>query len=1296
MTVDIVEESLALENGEVTTSDVTFTFSEAVQGFDLNDVTVVGGSVTNLSGPVTNEDGSVTYTATFTPDAEFEGTASVSVADDSYTDVAGNPGTGGSDTVAVDVAGPSLTVDIVEESLALENGEVTTSDVTFTFSEAVQGFDLNDVTVVGGSVTNLSGPVTNEDGSVTYTATFTPDAEFEGTASVSVADDSYTDVAGNPGTGGSDEILIDTNTPPVAIDDYADSTGLTEIFTESFEDGEIKGRWQILDDYNNWTLTNDIEIQNAGVTVEQASDGSRLAELDPNRSTKISREIDTDLGKTYTLTFDYQARPGHLADSAMKVTFGNVTFEVSTDNDRVVTVSGNNSDQVTSDSVEGGWTRISLDIEANSSESMLAFKDLGQPNSFGALLDNIRVFEHGGGDTPFEVKAGESITFDPADLLSNDSDADGDDLIITNVFGALGGEVFRNTDGDITFTANSSGNGPAQFQYTVSDGKGGLDTAKVYLNVLEVDSVPTSTGGYAIGNEDSSNGENDDFLLKWEDFNIVDSDANSAGLGIIITKLPEDGVLQFKGNGGEWQDINDSNIGSNGFEFSKSQIDDGVLRFKPVPNESGFDGYGGNGVGDQQADYAQFSFKPIDSQVEGEETIFTVDVKPVADTPIVKLEISKGELIGDSDGEIIQVNGGSGQAGGFDIQGGNIVAIGSGVRVWGTVDLDGKNPSGQPVDNLAGIKIPDGADASSVLLAYGNANGGTNANSTAQGLTDIFILNENSGYFKDNNHWASMDAFTGNRGAGHSPDYVFIDATSGHSYDISGWTNTRNGQINTYENVNISGVVKGPNHIEAIFDGNGLKLPPAGPKTTEVTTTESTGNFQEFLIEVSALLTDKDGSEVLSNITLTRVPMSATLELLSAPDSVTLVKSSDGQWVLNNPAGKSLQDIQLQLTVPADTSDFELKAEATATEVGGDGNALEGIEPAIGFASANVSVMVLPELDYPDHDTSVSSPIESIWAQKGDGGGSAFKGSGNFNQFNATELITKYGYGVEQNPQNKVVEGEPARKDAIQSNEELMFVLSEPVSRFIFSVHEAEGEKGKNSLEGRYELLDADRKVVAEGTFDNDGQVSIETGKNFKYVLISGEASGNKTGFFIEIEQVGDITLTPAAGGKVEGSGGDDTLMGGAVDDTLFGGAGSDLLIGGDGDDILFGGAGNDSLVGGAGNDTFLWKGGDQGQAGAPALDLVQDFGTGSNTLDLSDLLQGESEGTIDSFIIAKEEGDDTLLYISSKGELNGNIGNADQVIHLEGQSLNDLGGASSNSLDVIQHMINNGKLDIE
>jgi Ca2+-binding RTX toxin-like protein len=93
--------------------------------------------------------------------------------------------------------------------------------------------------------------------------------------------------------------------------------------------------------------------------------------------------------------------------------------------------------------------------------------------------------------------------------------------------------------------------------------------------------------------------------------------------------------------------------------------------------------------------------------------------------------------------------------------------------------------------------------------------------------------------------------------------------------------------------------------------------------------------------------------------------------------------------------------------------------------------------------------------------------------------------------------------------------------------------------------------------------------------------------------------------------------------GLFEGTNAADVLVGSDEDDRMFGGIGPDLLNAGDGDDILEGGFGFDTLEGGAGADTLTGgTGEDQFVATGDdsIVDLITDFASGSDTLDLSAL----------------------------------------------------------------------------
>jgi len=84
------------------------------------------------------------------------------------------------------------------------------------------------------------------------------------------------------------------------------------------------------------------------------------------------------------------------------------------------------------------------------------------------------------------------ISFTPATLLANDSDADGNPLVISSVQAAVNGTVAI-VAGNVVFTPAPDYTGPASFTYTVSDGQGGTSTATVNLSVTGVNDAPVNT-----------------------------------------------------------------------------------------------------------------------------------------------------------------------------------------------------------------------------------------------------------------------------------------------------------------------------------------------------------------------------------------------------------------------------------------------------------------------------------------------------------------------------------------------------------------------------------------------------------------------------------------------------------------------------------------------------------------------------------------------------------------------------------------------------------------------------------
>ena len=97
-----------------------------------------------------------------------------------------------------------------------------------------------------------------------------------------------------------------------------------------------------------------------------------------------------------------------------------------------------------------------------------------------------------------------------------------------------------------------------------------------------------------------------------------------------------------------------------------------------------------------------------------------------------------------------------------------------------------------------------------------------------------------------------------------------------------------------------------------------------------------------------------------------------------------------------------------------------------------------------------------------------------------------------------------------------------------------------------------------------------------------------------------------------------DVLKGTSGANLLIGRDGNDRLIGRGGADRLDGGAGADKLNGGKGADRLDGGTGADRLGGGPGGDVFVFASIDDNGSGAGLRDVISDFGTGADRIDLS------------------------------------------------------------------------------
>ncbi|WP_041475099.1 LapA family giant adhesin [Pseudomonas fluorescens] len=574
-------------------------------------------------------------------------------------------------TVGAPVTGSPVTVNLANgQSITIEVGKTTGTVTTTAPNDALTGHTplTNSITnVTGGNyenlvadktpvsttvtdtidTTNLSLSATGtvaEGGSITYTATLTNAAgspvtvtlsngavitidagKTTGTVTVPApADDVYKD-AGNVqatitnATGGNFENLVTSTTPAVtSVTDTIDTTTVSITGSTSVTEGQTASYTVSLTHPAQTEVT--LKIVYSGT----AADGS-------------------DFTGVYTVKIPAGASSAqfNVATIDDKITEGTENFVVKIDS-----ATGGNFENLAVSSTNGS---VSTSIIDNDAPPVI---DLDANNSSGATGADYKV-------TFTEGTTGPGVSIADTDIKITDPDStmltgativltnrqDGDALNLGNSVNGITINA-NSTNGTVTLTlsgnatladymqaiknisfTNSSEDPstvPRIITVTVTDGGNYSNTATTTVNVVAINDAPVAAPVNVTGTEDTP------LILGWSTFGVSDVDSPASSLGVKITQLPGEGKLQYL-DGSTWKDV------ANNQTFSKADIDAGKLRFVPDANESGVNGYGGTGVGNNQADYAQIKFQPTDGQLLGNTGTIKIDITPVADAPTLSV-----------------------------------------------------------------------------------------------------------------------------------------------------------------------------------------------------------------------------------------------------------------------------------------------------------------------------------------------------------------------------------------------------------------------------------------------------------------------------------------------------------------------------------------------------------------------------------------------------------------------------------------------------------------------------------
>jgi surface adhesion protein len=492
--------------------------------------------------------------------------------------------------------------------------------------------DLPDTTTVILSAT----PTVAEGGSIVYTATLTNPAGTPVT--VTLSNGQTITIGANQTTG---SVTVAAPADDAYVDATTISTRITGASGGNFENLAVVSTPAVT------AVTDTISTTTLGIsgTAAVAEGSSATYTLTLSNAAQTDVTVKLSYSGTASNGTDYTG----VATAVIKAGSTQATFSIPTLQDNVS--EGTEQFTVKIDSATGGnfeglvvnadagsvTTQIYepapvLDLDGNDSSGKTGadFQTSYTENQSGVSIGDLDV-----SITDFDSNqlTGATVTLgnrQPGDVLNLGSSVNGitvttaisDGKVVLSLSGNATLADYMQAIKNITFsnTSEDPSTTPRVITITVTDGVNTSNTATTTVNVVAVNDAPVSTGGAASGTEDT------ELVLSWSNFNVSDVDSSLSSLGVTITKLPDLGSLKFN-NGTAWVNVSVNQT------ISQADIAAGKLKFVPLANQSGADGYGGTGIGNKQADYAQIKYKPTDGVTPGSETTLKVDITPMADKP---------------------------------------------------------------------------------------------------------------------------------------------------------------------------------------------------------------------------------------------------------------------------------------------------------------------------------------------------------------------------------------------------------------------------------------------------------------------------------------------------------------------------------------------------------------------------------------------------------------------------------------------------------------------------------------
>jgi large repetitive protein len=474
-------------------------------------------------------------TITYTPNANYHGIDSFSyvVSDGSLTDTA---------TV-------SLTVTLVNDAPVAANDSASTAENTaVTISVLTNDADIDGDSLTPAVVTQpANGTATvNGDGTITYT----PNVGFSGT-------DSFTYVASD-GTLNSNTATVTLTVAevidvlahfdPTGSQGSADLTGTTTIGGVTVGDltrvgasyGTNTNLWPIF-----WSGNSTIDpSQYLSFTVSTAA---------------------SDFGDFSSLTVSFYEWVSGTSDVAVRTSLDGFTTNVGGVQTLADSGVADVSFDLTSLPLAAGTTEFRIYL-FDSIDGTAGWRDLrssASSNGSGVLLEGSTVSNTApvAGNDSATTNEDTAVTIN---ILSNDSDADGQSFSPTILTQPANGTATLNGDGTVTYTPDANFNGSDSFTYRVSDGSLNSNTATVSISVTSVNDAPTAIDDFFATDFES--------VLNIAPDSVLDNDSDIDGDTLTVSShtQPLNGSVTVNSDGTFTYTPDTGFSGNDGFTYSVS------------------------------------------------------------------------------------------------------------------------------------------------------------------------------------------------------------------------------------------------------------------------------------------------------------------------------------------------------------------------------------------------------------------------------------------------------------------------------------------------------------------------------------------------------------------------------------------------------------------------------------------------------------------------------------------------------------------------------------------------------